>query len=230
MNGGFRNTMNTYIDFFRFLGYNFNRSNIGYINAQVSNAATLMRYYFTDDPIFVHINKTGGSSIERALKLKEQNHLTAQYIRDHMGTTAFNKKFKFAFVRNPFDKVVSQYEYRAKHDQTGIRTENVSFEDWVFESYEKRNMKYINNPTMFMPQYYWITDYEGNEIVDFVGRFENLQNDFNQVCKMLKRDVQLPHVRKTNRRPYQDYYNDETQRIIQKHYKVDLDYFNYQFN
>ena len=68
-----------------------------------------------------------------------------------------------------------------------------------------------------------------NEL-DFIGKFENLQEDFTQICDKLEiKDSMLPHKFKTDHKPYWEYYDDETREMVEKHYEVDINYFNYKF-
>ena len=78
------------------------------------------------DFIFVHINKTAGSSIEEALGLRFR-HRTAGDIISEIGIAAWRKNFTFAVVRNPWDKVLSHYSYRIDTNQTGLGNGKIGF-------------------------------------------------------------------------------------------------------
>ena len=79
-------------------------------------------------------------------------------------------------------------------------------------------------------QMFWLTDETGNMIVDFVGRFENFQSEFNLMCdKWGVSRKRLPHKLKTKRESYQKYYTEETRDIIAELYKRDIEAFGYQF-
>jgi len=179
--------------------------------------------------ILIHINKTGGSSIEKALGLPQQLHLTALELREKLGDKRWNKRFKFAFVRNPWDKVVSHYYYRYRRNAQGIKEDNINFKQWVKLTYGEKNPKYYNIPKMFAPQMDWITNEKGEVIIDFIGRFENLNEDFQKVCGIIGKKRELPHLRKSNHKPYQYYYDDETRELIEKIFKKDIDAFGYKF-
>ena len=102
-----------------------------------------------------------------------------------------------------------------------------------------------------MPQTQMLYDESGNLLVDFVGKFEHLQRDFDTVCKQLGfEDSQLPHInssdkksrefrrktrnflyrnRESDLRKYVDFYDDETRTLVGRLYQADIDNFNYDF-
>lgn len=182
-----------------------------------------------DKFIFIHINKTGGTSIARALNLVLEHKTSLQKITE-VGQSKWNNSYTFAFVRNPWDKVVSHYHYRIQTNQTGLGVEPIEFREWVHLAYGQQNPKYYDKPIMFMPQSDWITDQDGSILVDFVGRFENINEDFESICRSIKRnDLCLPHVKSSKRGNYRDYYDQETAKIIEKWFSKDLYNFEYTF-
>ena len=189
----------------------------GFINSSIQNTSYLLDLQTKHDFIFIHINKTGGSAVEKALGTIDQVHLSAYVLKNHLGSINFNNKFKFAFVRNPYDRLVSQYHYRLQNDQTGVKSEALSFKDWFKSAYMNREEPYYNFPAMFQPQLDWVTDDKGEIIVDFIGRFENLQNDFDLVCdKIGVQPKVLAKRRKSDRRDdYMSYYDDELKLWVQ---------------
>lgn len=181
------------------------------------------------DVAFVHINKTGGSSIERALGLPFQ-HRTALELRGEMGPERFGRAFSFAFVRNPWAKVASHYRYRVQTNQTGLGAAPIPFNEWVHRAYGQRDPRYYDRPAMFMPQTAWISDREGCTLVDFVGRFETLERDFGEVCRRLGRPaVLLPHLKASGPRDYRELYDRSAAALVAERFAPDLARFGYAF-
>ena len=179
--------------------------------------------------IFVHINKTGGSSIEHALGLPFQ-HRTALEIRAAIGERRWAARFSFAFVRNPWDKVASHYHYRVKTNQTGLGDHPIPFTDWVRIAYRDRAAPYYDHPKMFLPQVDWISDREGRSLVNYVGRFETLSDDFAQICARIGSAAKLPHLKSSPRGDYRQYYDDRSAGIVADYFARDIEAFGYRFD
>tara|TARA_Y100000004_G_C8839070_1_gene379666 strand:- start:42 stop:563 length:522 start_codon:yes stop_codon:yes gene_type:complete len=165
--------------------------------------------------LFIHVIKTGGTSIAAALNMK-QFHGSATTIRKLVGEDIWNDYFKFTFVRNPYEKIVSQYHYNAH---------KWGFKDSTFEEYikawnaGKRISTYPQSHLSYI-----------NEKLDFIGRFENLQQDFNIVCdKIGIPQQQLPHKNKSKHKHYTEYYDDKLKEIVAERYAKDLVHFGYSF-
>jgi hypothetical protein len=76
----------------------------------------------------------------------------------------------------------------------------------------------------------YITNERGDIIVDFVGRYENLEHDVNTVIQVLGlKSRALPHVNKSQHRHYSEYYTEETKGLVAERYSRDIDFFRYQF-
>ena len=144
--------------------------------------------------------------------------------------------FKFAFVRNPWASCVSKWEYRKRimNNPTKRQKEN-GFHDksknairsWKsFEGMIRQGLAGISTS----PQYLWVFGKDSEQLVDFVGKCENLQEDFNIICdKIGIPRQQLPHANKTKHKHYTEYYNDETRQIVAEKYAKDIEYFGYAF-
>ncbi|MBT8074385.1 MAG: sulfotransferase family 2 domain-containing protein [Xanthomonadales bacterium] len=180
--------------------------------------------------IFIHINKTAGTSIGRAIGLPVKDHLTAKEIIAKIGEDKWQEAYKFTLVRNPWDKVVSLYEYRRKKDKNRIATQNVSFADWVKMTHGSgRDTRYYDNPKSFQPQVEWLKDTNGSVSIDFVGQFESINESFNHVKTVIGLDAELPHLNASRRAGYRSYYDDETRELVERWYSEDIERFGYAF-
>lgn len=189
---------------------------------------TLPLWYEEPDFIFIHINKTGGSSVEKALNLPFE-HLTAQEKQAEVGTQKWQNKFTFSFVRNPYDKVCSHYRYRVKTNQTQLKDKPLSFTDWVALSYGEKDPFYYDQPRMFMPQTDWLCDEYGQIMVDAVYHFESLQHDFQTIKERFGLNADLPHLKPSKPVAYQSFYDNRAKQIVEQHFAADLDAFGYKF-
>ena len=180
--------------------------------------------------IFIHINKTGGTSITMALNLPNK-HKTALEIIDKIGRRNWNNIFTFTVVRNPWDKVVSHYHYRVQTNQTSLGENPISFKEWVQRTYGEQDSLYYDKPKMFMPQVNWISDKSGNIIVNRIMHFENIDEEFTELSKILNinKDVALPHVKSSKRGHYRDYYDENSIQIVQNWFMRDIEEFGYKF-
>ncbi len=166
--------------------------------------------------IFVHINKTGGSSIEQALC--GSYHITTKHynVYDYARHTPyeFANYFKVTFVRNPWDKVVSQYFFQLMHKGT-----DKAFKDFI--------RKPSGRP--FINQLDWIT-INGHIAVNCIGRFETLEEDFDEICQHIGiKTPALPRINKTVHEHYSIYYDDEDREFVGNIFYKDIQFFGYRF-
>lgn len=174
--------------------------------------------------IFIHVPKTGGKSICAALGVRNRMHRKAS---TYTGKQSRHYQ-KFAFVRNPWDRFVSAYNYLLKGGEPNIKDHRDSVEfirGMGFDNFVENCQPAVQRQTHFKPQYTWL---DTSHIS--LGRFENLNNDFDNICEKLRiPGKDLPHINKTPHRHYTEYYNDKTRRIIAELYKNDIEYFGYKF-
>lgn len=171
-------------------------------------------------------------------------HLSAlEYVQcGHLTHLEFQNFYKFSFVRNPWARLVSEYRYRNYLSHR-------NFKDFVMNKLPSpgRDDKYRH----IMPQTQMLYDDDGKLLVDFVGKFENLQTDFDRVCAHLGiTKSALPHVNSSDKssreikrklrnflyrndetrlRRYVDFYDDETREFVADLYRSDVDNFGYTF-
>lgn len=187
------------------------------------------REKYVHNYVFIHINKNGGRSVEQALG-STYEHKTALQKIGELGQARWDRKFTFGFVRNPWDRVVSQYAYRLQTRQDGLGDEAISFEEWVRARYSEHTQADRGRALMFAPQHVWLEDPSGTVLVDFIGRFEQFEDDFRYVCEQIGRKASLPHANRSGRRDYRDYYTEETQAIIAAYFQGDIERYGYTFD
>lgn len=177
--------------------------------------------------IFLHNPRTGGISIKTALSQFPEfhwyGHLHGLNIRDNWAKEKWDKSFKFIFVRNPWERLVSFYEYHNLRSK-----ENKDFKKWIMEKVIHGQID--RHGAHGLNQWQYFTDEEDNIIIDFVGRYENLQEDFKTICDTIGfTNVNLPYVNTSRHRDYIEYYDDESREAISNFSKKVINYFGYSF-
>lgn len=186
--------------------------------------------------IFIHIPKCAGISVATGLFGRQQipAHLKLVNYRILLPENTFNQSYKFTFVRNPWDRVVSAYEYflrggRVAHDMQWAKDVLYRFNDFEEFVIEWVNEENIWEKEHFALQSSFIT-LNGKMSVDFIGRHEEMESDYEKLRKILGFGGSLPVINKTlDRKPYQAYYTDKTASIIEQVYAKDISLLNYSF-
>jgi hypothetical protein len=204
--------------------------------------------------IFVHIPKTGGTSVETALGMfhdwKIENraalfgliqspdlrqkgflshflqHLTWPQLRELLPPEC-RGYFTFSVVRNPWERMVSTYANKDPDMLMHARAQGLELEGLSFEEFLEKteNFQHIH----LLPQHEFIYDQQGTPLVDFIGRFERLAEDFQRICARLGVDGGLPHRNPSRHRPYRDYYDNTTQDMVAQRYRRDIALLGYEF-
>ena len=206
--------------------------------------------------LFVHIAKTAGTSVRTTLnRLRWRDpyflpqficsrissltgHRIACKIPRHAKVIAayemlprevFDGLFKFAFVRNPWDLQVSSYHHlkRERPHLVGDR----DFESFLRYKLNPARPYQFHLDTSIALQSDYLVDLHGKVLVDFIGRFETLGDDFITICQRI--GVQPPvleHKRQAkDRSGYQKYYTAETAELVAQYFAADIAMFGYTF-
>lgn len=198
-------------------------------------------------PVFIHISKNAGTSIIRSAgdTITSAGHQTAdRWIARHG-----REQPLFAVIRNPFDRVLSEYSYRRGRYEGGEANPHLAnldrpFDAWVrstFRDGEYRTRSFFDDSGVsfnefnmvddcliwFQPQTRWIGD-GGVRLVDELLRFEHLDDDWRAFCLRHGIDRRLGHANFSQRdRDYRAYYTDESREIVWEYYRVDFEAFGY---
>jgi hypothetical protein len=197
--------------------------------------------------IFVHIPRTGGTSIEHMLWPEPRSeadlwwgyisryrnrhqtgalqHLFARHIRQEVGQQTFSAYFKFAMVRNPWEKALSQYLYLQRRKDLleflGLRRGD------PFPRYLERIQQRVH--VQWEPQYKFLLDDDDTLLVDFVGRFEHYDRDVTAILRHLSAEATIPHLKATSHAHYSRYYDPGSIEVVGNLYRRDIDQFGYAF-
>ena len=201
-------------------------------------------------PVFIHISKNAGTSVVRAAGehiFNPGHHTAASWVAVYGQVAPM-----FAVIRNPYDRVVSEYFFRKQRYYRGDRTAhlanlNKSFEEWTVSTYGEgefctreffnRNDIDFNSHNMvgdtlrwFISQTQWLCDENGDLLVDDLLRFENLDEDLALFFKKYRIPAGLDHHNASSRRSdYRGYYSKETRELISEYYADDFQNFGYTF-
>ena len=226
--------------------------------------------------LFIHIPKAAGTSMMAAFEPYQEDGLVtektswmhipklplpfiqmfdfqisrAEVMATVLGRYAWERTFKFCFVRNPWDRYVSNWHWLTR---AGQRTSwnargwegtagEISFESFVKQvgaCYDKMYGKYQHDKWHLRNQADHITNQNGELMVDFVGRLENLDADFAYVCERIGHpEIELPHLNHIQsftgeelapEPHYSTFYTPELVDIVAERAKDDIDLFGYQF-
>ncbi|MEJ2609997.1 MAG: sulfotransferase family 2 domain-containing protein [Candidatus Thiodiazotropha sp.] len=209
--------------------------------------------------LFVHIAKTGGTSVRSALQslrwrdpwyypmflCSRFSHLSGHRIgtkfprhsrivaaKELLPETFFNNLFKFAIVRNPWDLQVSSFHHI--HRERPHLIEHINdFDHFIRWKLDPERPYQYHVDTSIQSQLDYLIDLHGNILVDFIGHYENLADDFKQITQQIKvKGITLPHKRKASDRQkdYRSYYSDELAELVSEHFKRDIEALGYQFD
>lgn len=183
--------------------------------------------------IYFAVGKTGTTSIESYLnQLHDDKKINKHARPESVGTEKLSEYFTFCFVRNPWDRLISMYKQfqkpnnlhlaiRKKHYTISNKYKFIDYVKKLDEKFfqdHKQNRYYLHNGTPLR----------------FIGRFENLQEDFDTVCDLIKikrgnLKYKNKSVHQSRRKHYSEDYDDETRRIVAEGWAEDIEYFNYKF-
>lgn len=144
-------------------------------------------------------------------------------VKRRMPAKKFESYFKFAFVRNPWERLVSEYEFILSRPEHG-RYKRVSglkgFNEFIHMQIPRPDAYQLN----------LLSDRKGALLMDFVGHLENLDRDWQSVCEQIGIAHQaLPHKNVTKRKPYQAYFDQQSIQLVAKHWAREIELFGYDF-
>ena len=170
--------------------------------------------------IFIHVPKNAGTSIRNSFNIngydkkvvsRRYPHSTCSEIKKYIGDDTWNEYYKFSFVRHPFDRLVSFYHFHKsnqyKHKVGRERAYTQTFKEWVMNTKDKN---VIQTQSDYL-----------DEQINFIGCYEDLQEDFNSVCNQ----IGIPSYEL-----WSTFWDDELNKYILDKYQRDFQNFAYSIN
>ena len=195
--------------------------------------------------IFVHIPKNAGSTVEVTLGIHKKEcmvegkdsiiengisyslqHLTSKQLKTHNITkNIFDTYFKFAFVRNPYQRVLSEYFWLNQKNISKVKVSPENFTKWIDEFYS------VIDKDHKLTQYEYLYDENKNVLVDFIGTVENFDEDFTTITKkfgrpMFAKEYNSSRVKKSVN--HSSYLTQENKEKIYNLFKIDFETFGYE--
>lgn len=209
--------------------------------------------------LFVHTAKTGGTSVRDALSplrfrdpwypvqflcsrlsalsghrlgIKFPRHSKIVAAQEMLPQELFEKLFKFVFVRNPWDLQVSSFHH-IRRERPHLMSHVETFEEFIRWKLDPERPYQYHVDTSIDLQSDYVIDLHGKVLVDFIGRYENLHDDFAEACRRIGiKAPELPHKRQAKDRgkDYRSYYTDELAALVGERFAPDIELFGYTFD
>lgn len=198
--------------------------------------------------IFIHIPKCAGTSIESVLGMhgavetvgiepylnqkmddkvlfgKGAQHYSLKKLQDTMPQDKYKSYFKFTFVRNPWERFISHVAWMGgKWHKKEMLTKNEVNEAVRSLMTNKKTNEHLAS------QVSYIYDNKGQSEIDFIGRFEEIDEHWKRLKTILNIDENLPSRMSSEHKHYSYYLTDSQAEIVGNYYSEDISKFKYKF-
>jgi len=202
--------------------------------------------------IFMHVQRTGGTSVISSLRscgvwgtpnksklnklisrlpvrrdpgaVRFRGHDTLPFVQRRLPVAVFNSYTKVAFVRNPYSWLTSSYLSKKRgpnhrhHPTVAAMSGFPEYIEWEIQ----RNKRF---------QHIFLLDKDGEPKIDFLGRLENLPEDYQRLCTLIGIDgPELPHHNQNRFREYREFYDDATRDKVTESWAKDIKLLGYDFD
>lgn len=200
--------------------------------------------------IFVHVPKNAGTTIYKNLGLPFSGHRTVSQYQQILGNELYDKMFSFAFVRNPFDRFLSLYNYarmEVSYYHNNIEPEKGMYGEHL--DYQKLKNATIDDAVKLLlrgelnhnpphvqwnPQRFWLTDSSGDLNIKYLGKFEDLDFHIRNIASLIGDKTFGRNLKRNNKSSsvktdYRQLIGSDARSVLEQYYREDLETFNYCF-
>lgn len=202
--------------------------------------------------LFIHIQKTGGTSLTQHLKSAIPDSEEGRSRQIHPRLSDLLKMdpllggyFTAAFVRNPWDRLVSWYSEISQNTaflpwyqrifnrrysrlRQSVLSRAGCFEEFIYSCADVTD--HAGRTPLSYNQIDYLTNLSGELAVDFIGRFENFEESAAMLLRTLDLpELRVPHLNKSRHDGYRTYYNEDLKKIVQNRFRKDIEEFGYTF-
>lgn len=151
-------------------------------------------------------------------------HISVRQLLQHLSSEVWKSYFKFALVQNPFDRFVSTCFF--------LNRKNPQFEKSAITFMKSAlNVERFRKGMLVLPQNQLLIDYDGNVVLESVGRYESLQRSYDEICIRIGiPTTELGRKNPSSHDAYGEYYDDELRERVAAFYEDDLRIFSYDFD
>tara|TARA_R110000822_G_scaffold302891_1_gene427385 strand:+ start:870 stop:1529 length:660 start_codon:yes stop_codon:yes gene_type:complete len=156
-------------------------------------------------------------------------HINAAEYRYIFGDEVFNTYYKFTFVRNPWDMLVSVYEW-GRMNFPELKSARWDFDTFVCNLCDFNKKMNFTSHRVHDCHQSLAMEINGKNVFDYIGRFETLVNDFQEVREIMGLPrTPFSHANKSLRKDYREYYSDKAKKQVERIFKRDIDELNYSY-
>lgn len=204
---------------------------------------------YTNNFVFIHIPKNAGTAVSESLRIETSKHNTVKEYINVLGEKRYDNMLSFAFVRNPFSRFISLYNYArmkesyyhsAIHPEKAIYGKHMDYDILKDASIDEAAQllkvgQLVHNPphTQWKPQCFWLKDNTETLNVKYLGRFEDIEFHLKNLSDLLgattKKELDKVNASSKSSLDYKKIIGTETRYILEDFYKEDLETFNYDF-
>jgi hypothetical protein len=157
-----------------------------------------------------------------------RNHTSMEEAERQIPSATFRKLYKFAVIRNPWDKLVSSYHFKQQrrgHEFTKRRVKRMSFSEFLrfaHATQQRKPLAYSQKRRILLGS--------GELGTDMILRFEQLSRDWSELTGRLKLDAELPVTNESTHRNYREFYSASDAEFVSENWSDEIEAFGYHFD